>query len=134
MGWTMDIADAVGDRMFYSGGECPTPSELGLGPRVKKWLSTAPFWLRLGVPLMLWILNLLPPLIIFRFSRYTKLSPVEQDLFLEKMLQTTFFPFRMTAFGVKMMFSINYWEEPEALKSIGYSGRCLLESGEEHQP
>lgn len=121
------ILQALCDRLFDPGRDDRTsPSDIELAEMMSRGMSETPSMNRLGLSLLLTVLNWAPLLFLGRFSRFIRLSVEHQTRFVDKVLHHPLRPVRLAMTALFLMASVYYWEHPQVLAEIGYDGLDLL--------
>jgi hypothetical protein len=77
-----------------------------------------------GVSAIFLALQLLPLFVIGKFSRFTRLAPVDRTRYLEKIERSRILaPLLATT---KIVLSLIYFEHPDVLREAGVTSTCLL--------
>ncbi len=121
------ILQALCDRLFDPGRDDRTsPGDIGLAEMMSHGMSETPGMTRLGLSLLLTVLNWAPVLFLGRFQRFIRLSVEHQTRFVDKVLHHPLRPVRLAMTALFLMASVYYWEHPQVLAEIGYDGLDLL--------
>jgi hypothetical protein len=73
----------------------------------------------------IWLVSLMAPVLLRRFSSLSALSLSERVRGLEAVEASGFAP---ALLAVKALLSLHYYEHPDAAREVGFDGACLLSS------
>ncbi len=115
------ILMALADRVITPGKDCPSASEARIARRIDRELVFSDGKLREDVRSALALLEH-GPILDLRFRRFTRLTPVEQDEFLQNCVKSSW-ALRRNAFnGIRFLCSFFYYTDDRTWRSVGYGG------------
>jgi len=118
------VLEAMAERMVPSGGpDYPGSQEFNLPDKVIAMFKIFPAGL-LALRAVLWTWELMP-LFFFKFRTFSGLAPEAQVKFLEGWEKSRIFLRRAALTGLKAMFVVPFYGDPEIHKRIGYTDGCL---------
>ena len=108
------IIEAVANRMIGSG------EDANVAGAILQYIGTLPLTMQKDIRRLVFLFEYLPPLIIHRPSRFSRLSPDDQDRYIEAW-GTSRFALLRTGFRVLKGLSVStYYQNPAAWKAIDY--------------
>jgi hypothetical protein len=121
----------VAEALFL-GKAGPPPAERldWLALEVEDFLARSGAQSRLVFGLALLVISLLAPLFSLRFVPLGRMQPAERA----RVLGHLEHKFGAPVLAVKALLSVIYYEHPDAARSVGFDGECLLESGSPRLP
>ena len=108
------VIEAIAARMIGTDAE---PSVAGA---ILEYIATLPGPIRKDIHRLIMLFEWLPPLIIFRPARFSRLNPAQQDRYIEAW-GTSRLALLRTGFRVLKGLSLStYYQSPDTWKEIGY--------------
>ena len=97
-----------------------TPRDLNIAVSIEAYLSTLPAHLRRDLRQLVTLFEYLPPVIIFKLSTFSRLTPSDQNRYIEAW-GTSRLGILRTGFRVLKNLCVSaYYQNPASWKSIGY--------------
>ena len=108
------VIDAVAQRMIAA------EERIDVADAILSYIATLPVPMRKDIRLLIFLFEYLPPLVVFRLSRFSRLSAQDQDRYIEAW-GTSRFALLRTGFRVLKGLSVSiHYQNPAAWKSINY--------------
>ncbi len=115
------------DVVFDPGRDDRTsPADIALADEVSRGMAAAPASNRLGLALLIRMLDWMPLLLIGRASRFVRLDREEQRRFLERLFDHPWRALRLAGTALRITTSLYYWQHPRVLEEIGFAEVELL--------
>ncbi len=113
------VLEAIAARMIAA----EDVRELGVAHGIQDYLQALPPPLQSDIRQLVVLFEHLPPLIIFRLSRFSRLGPADQDRYIDAW-GTSRIALLRTGFRVLKNLSVStYYQNPATWKELGYDKR-----------
>ena len=110
------ILEAIAERMV---GSADT-RQLGVADGIVNYIDVLPQPIRQDIQRLILLFEYLPPLVIFRLSRFSRLRPDDQDRYIEAW-GTSRIALLRTGFRVLKNLSVStYYQNPATWKALGH--------------
>lgn len=118
------IIQALSERLIPDGGELSVSvDETGSYEFLARYLRDMG-GARTGMKVLFIVFDLLPFLFIGRFSRFTKLSPSEQELYLVDWAASRIYYRRIVVVLLKTLTGMGFYNDPKVLEAMRYKIPC----------
>lgn len=119
------VLEDMAERIIPSGGpDYPGAREVHLADQVIEMIHGFPGAMS-GFRAALWLWELSPLFLSFRFRTFSRLSPEAQNRYLESWEKSRFFFRRAALTGLKGLFMVRFYADPRVQERIGYLEGCL---------
>ncbi|HEX3345203.1 MAG TPA: hypothetical protein VHS09_11555 [Polyangiaceae bacterium] len=112
----------MAEAMFAHDGKPPESALDSFVDEVDSFVSHASGGLRVGLLLMLEVVHFAPLFLLWRFATFESLAWPERIRVLERMESSRFAPLTLVLAAYKTILCLIYFERPEELADVGYSG------------
>jgi len=108
------VIDSVARRMIAS------EEQIDVADTILNYITNLPATMQRDIRVLLFLFEYLPPLVLFRLSRFSRMTIPDQDRYIEAW-GTSRFALLRTGFRVLKGLSVSiYYQDPAAWKAINY--------------
>ncbi len=119
------IIEQLAGRLIPAGGLIDVSvEETDAYKAVARYLRDLDSGSRLGIKALLLAFDLAPFLFIQRFSRFTRLSPQEQELYLHDWSDSRLYYRRMVVVLLKTIIGLGFYNDPLVLEKMDFHLKC----------
>lgn len=115
-----EVLQSIADRIIAAEDRGATPRDLNVADGIVAYMQLMPAHTRKAVTRLLWLFEFLPPLIILKPRRFSRLGPEDQDRYIEAWGTSRLGLLRAGFRVLKTLSLSTYYQNPASWNAIGY--------------
>ena len=122
------IVRALADRLYHSDNPDRVPcGEIEIDRQYSQFLADMQPMLLFGIKALLIAFQWLPLFFIGKLSRFTMLSPGDQDRYIGKWENHRIYPLKMAFTSIRLTLSLVFFDDDRMLDEVGWDVHCTGE-------